>query len=201
MPRRGWRAARTLGPARQSEPGRGPDRRAPRPGRDAGPVRRRDARGRPQRRRADGPDRGSRGVARRRRRSPPRQRAWSIVDRRPSGAKAPGQPKLAEAIRSPAASSADRLAEGGRARRLDRQRGPRPRDPLAPGRVKELARADRWLRPRGRRRTARPDAAGCDGARQARPVSTGRPVTTDDVAELVAEATPSTSSSANRPRK
>ena len=59
-----------------------------------------------------------------------------------------------------------------------------------PGRGEGAGRAHRRLRQRGRRRAPLPDADRVDGARQARALPRGGPITVDDVRALVAEAVP-----------
>ena len=91
-----------------------------------------------------------------------------VLEASPSGAKAPAQRKLAEAVR--AAGGTVRgfpSPKRRRARRLDRGRGTRTRAHARARHGEGPRGADRWLRPGGRRRAAPADPYRVDGARQA----------------------------------
>ena len=118
--------------------------------------------------------------------------ALVIVEQSPSGAKYPGQTKLAEAIKGAggAVRGIESPKEGALAAWIDGEahdRGIR----LGVGAREGARDAGRRVRPRGRRRAPRPDPARLDGARQARPLPAGRgrlAATTSRA--LVAEAVP-----------
>ena len=101
--------------------------------------------------------------------------ALVIVEQAQSGAKAPGQSKLAEAIKS--AGGTVRLfaspREGALAAWIESEARDRQLR-LGPGAAKELATRIGGVRPGERRGAPRPDPPGLDGARQARPVPAGR---------------------------
>ena len=165
-------AARALGPARRDGRRDGAARRAPRADRDAGHVRRRDARGRGQRRGADADDGRPRRDARRRGPARAGQRAGhrrrDEVGREGALAEAPvrrdqGGRRLGQELP---------VTEGRRPRRLDRARGARARTcNSAPGAAKEIAQRVGGFVQENDADAPVPDAQRVDGARQARAVS------------------------------
>ncbi len=166
---REWRADGSLAGPRRAQRGERHRCEPPRARRHPGDVRWRHPGRRAQRRlRSSSATRiGTRSL--RRSRSWPPATRWSSLDASQSGAKGPAPKRVADAI----------AAVGGTVRQFKSPRegalagwieaeAREPEPPAGAGRRQGAGRADRWLRPRGRRGTRPADPSGLDGARQAR---------------------------------
>ena len=187
---RGRDAARALGPARARWPAAAAHLAAtPRADRDAGDVRGRDARGRVQRRGVDGTTVGRDAMLAAVGLLAPGN-ALVILDETKSGAKAPSQKRAVRRGHGSRRLGQELpVAQGQRACRLDRARGPRP-GPAAGAGCGEGDRASGSAassRRTTRRASSRPGTRRWSST-SSRCIATPAPISIDDVRALVPEA-------------